>query len=250
MKKSVYASILTASFLLTANLYALECADNPCAPKKKTGEWVSSAALGFSLTEGNSDTMLVNLDAGTELEKDSNIWNLSGTLRVGEQDNETTQRLYQGNASIKHLLDDRLYAGFGLTALRDEIADIDYRTFLNPSMGYFLIKNSDYRLNVEAGPSYVFEKVAGVKDDYLSPRVANRFEWQISCTSKFYQSAEILLDVNDSENTLVNGEVGIEAALNTQLALVLAVKDSYDNQPAPGRENNDIAVISALKASL
>ncbi len=248
MKRAVCSVLM--SLLIASPALALECADNPCAPKKKTGEWISSAALGFSLTNGNSDTLLVNLDAATELEKDGNIWNLNGTVRVGEQDDEATQRLYLGGASIKHLLSDSAYIGFGVNGSRDEIADIDYRAIANPTAGYFVLKNSDYRLNFEAGPSYTFEKVGGEKDDYLSPRIANRFEWQISCTSKFYQAAEVLFDVNDSENTLANGEIGIEAALSTQLALVLAVKNTYDNQPAAGRENNDIAVISAIKASL
>ena len=49
---------------------------------------------------------------------------------------------------------------------------------------------------------------------------------------------------------LINAEVGIEAAIATNLALVLSVKETFDNVPAEGREKDDLIVTTALKVSL
>src|SRR5690606_35263206 len=105
-------------------------------------------------------------------------------------ESETTQNDVNAKAEYKRLLSERFFAGLGTTFLYDDIADVDYRVNLNPSLGYFLIREENIRFNIEGGPTYVFEKVGGVKDDYLAPRVAERFEWSFSETGKLFQTAE------------------------------------------------------------
>jgi hypothetical protein len=54
----------------------------------------------------------------------------------------------------------------------------------------------------------------------------------------------------DSGNYIFNGEVGLEAALTSQVNLVLAVRDYYINQPAEDRRPNDVYTLTGLKVNL
>jgi putative salt-induced outer membrane protein YdiY len=121
---------------------------------------------------------------------------------------------------------------------------------VSPSAGRYLIRDEKTKLSLEAGPSYVFEKLGDVNEDFAAARIANRFEWEISPTSKFFQFMEYLISFEDSSQYLFNAEVGIESALNSYLSLVISVRDYYINQPAEGRVPNDVLTITALKVTL
>ena len=228
------------------------CPDCPCAEPEVKDGWDLSAALGFNLTDGNSNTLLLNGLAVAYREIGNNIYRFEITGAEGtndDQDDEvngtTTQRYVRGDADYKRLLSDRLYAGANLSFNHDSIADVDYRYIPSVTLGYFFIKEEDLRFNAEVGPSYVFEKVGGDKRDYFAPRIAERLEWDISETAKVFEAVELLFSVDDGDDTLVTAEVGIEAAISTQFSLVLSVKDIYDNLPAAGRDRNDVVVVSA-----
>ena len=217
------------------------------APKEKDPEaWERSIYLGFDLQDGNSDTTLLALGAKAEREKDDNIWRFEANTKYGETDSSTTIDETTGLAEYKRLLTDRLYTGFGVEYRRDEIADVDYRVGLNPSVGYFLIKNDDLRFNIEGGPSYIFEEVANIEDDYFAPRVGERFEWDVSETAKLFEEAYITWDIDDSENYIITAQAGVEATISGPVSLIVSVKDDYDNVPAPGLKRNDLQVLTSL----
>lgn len=229
----------------------------PCEEPVDPSNWKLNTSLGFNLTRGNSDTLLLNNKTTASREINDHIYRLLIDGSFGEDKDKddpvngnTTQKQLRLEAAYKHLLTQRWFLGFTTTAFFDEIADIDYRYILSPGIGYFLVKNDTVQLSLETGPSWVFEKLGGEKNDYLSPRVAERFDWKISETSKVFQSAEVLLSVDDGDDTLVTAEAGISAAINSSIALVVSVKNVYDNLPAAGKERNDLMVLTGLQFTL
>ena len=48
------------------------------------------------------------------------------------------------------------------------------------------------------------------------------------------------------DNFLVNAEIGAEALLTKTLSLRITVLDNFVNEPAPGRKDNDVKLISGL----
>ena len=227
-----------------------QAAEKNGVQEKREGQWDLSVAAGFNLTDGNNDTLLANLRAEATREKDSDIYRLTADGNLGEVENERTQESFKAAAEYKRLLSERFYLGLRAAYETDGIADIDYRTTIDPHVGYFFVKNDELELSAEVGPSYVFEKLGGVKDDFLGVRAAERFDWKFSETAKLYQTAEYVISTDSSDDYFFNGEVGVEASLTTRLSLVVALKDSYVNEPAPGFERNDLSVLSALKVAL
>ena len=263
MKKNIVLTSLTAVAVSFIGITKAHAACNPavdaCAPAKVVDAWDKSLSAGFNLTRGNSQTVLLTLGlAAHREESNGDIIDLSSAFNFG-QDNSaknangdsTTRNDFRASGRYDHLLDERWYAGVGSSVLTDQIADLNYRVTVDASPGYYLVKNADYAFRVEAGPSYIFEKSkGGDTNNHFAPRLAEKFDWTISCTSKVYEKAEVLFDLADSKNYLVNAEAGVESALSSSLALVVSVRNVLNNEPASGRDKNDLQTTSALKVAL
>ena len=247
-------------FFVSVLLSPAAMAHDPDADKEKP-PWEKSASLGFNLTRGNSENLLLTgslrFDYAKEGDPSEFHFELSGSEgKTEDQDTgeeEVTQREIDLGVQYRHLFSDRFYGALGLNAEYDEVAAINYRVSIDPALGYYVVKEDDMRLAFEAGPSHVFEEVGDepeeLRNNYWAWRVAERFEWDISETSKLFQTAEVTGSFEDSEDTIVDAEIGVEAALSTMLSLVVTVTDTYDNLPAAGKKRNDLSLVSALKLS-
>ena len=228
----------------------------PPAPTKDPSQWARSLSFGFSMTSGNSDTTNFNGRVNFARDLEDNIWDFGADYAYGDsnenEDNsrQTTENELLGHASYRRLISERWFVGLGGAYKRDTVAEIDYRVFLNPTLGSYLIRNNVFKLSVEIGPSYVIEKVDRIEDDYLAPRIGNQLTWTISPNANIFQKAEFLGSIDDSDNYIINAEIGAESLLTNLLSLVFVVRNAYDHQPAENKEMNDIAIITSLKVNL
>ena len=89
----------------------------------------------------------------------------------------------------------------------------------------------------------------GTKDDnFVTLRLAERFEYKFTGNNaRVWQSVEILPQINAFNNYVVNGEVGLEAGITKKVSLQACLSDNFVNEPAPGRQQNDLKIISGLK---
>lgn len=211
----------------------------------------TTVSLGVNLTDGNSETLQANGSLVTEGEKEG-----LGSVRVGVEGNygestineetDTTVQNAKGFGNVKKTLSPMSFAYLDGNVLYDDIALIDYRVTVGPGLGVFLIKDDATKLSITVGASYIWEEVDNVTDDYASLRVAQRFERQLTATSKIWESVEYLPEFADFNNYLINAEIGAEAALNSRLNLRVVLQDKYDNQPAADLERNDLTLIAGI----
>lgn len=268
-------------FLGSSVAYAQDC---DCPPPKDPEDWGTSLALGFTLTEGNSNTLLLTSALTASREKNGNLWDFQVTGAYGENEVESTntvdgvettttedqQSVGEITALAKYgrLLSERAYVGAQADFLHDALQDIRYRVTLGVPFGYFLIKDDNLRLNVEAGPSYTFSRVGidteegrrGEENDSAGWFVGQRLEWDISETAKFFEQVRYngsfeSGDLGDrsfsaSDNYYVVAEAGLEAALSSSMSLVVSVRDDYINIVDSASERNDLSVITAIKVAL
>jgi putative salt-induced outer membrane protein YdiY len=213
----------------------------PPAPK-----WEKSAALGLTLTEGNSDTLLVtgNLLASRKGERNEILLGVDGTY--GENNDVKNNETLHGFGQYNRLFTDRFYGYARLDGLHDAIADVEYRFTFSPGVGYYFIKNDQTRLSAEIGPGYIYEKQGDDERGYFMLRLAEKFEHKFNDKTKLWQSFEVLPEIEDFDNYILNAELGVETQLVQKLALRSYVQDTYDNEPAPGRKKNDIKLVTAL----
>jgi putative salt-induced outer membrane protein YdiY len=253
-KQLKYMAVLAAAGCVVAGgLRAQEAvkaeapkADAPKAEAPKN-PWERSVSLGLSLTTGNSDTLLFvgAFEAKRVWEHDEFRGLITGAY--GETEDEKSTETAEALAQYKHLFSERFYGTLYGNLFHDAIADVAYRLTLSPGVGYYFIKSPKTQLSADIGPSYVIEKLNGQEaDDYVGLRLAERWDHKINDAAKVWQSLEWLPQIDDFENYILIFEVGIETSLTQALKLRVVGQDRYDNQPAPGRQSNDISLVSSL----
>jgi putative salt-induced outer membrane protein YdiY len=219
-------------------------AQDPALQKEPT--WETSAALGFTLQRGNTKTLLFTGNIQTTKKTPKHEWNFGADATYGENDDEKNAENMRGYGQYNHLFTERFFGYLRGEVFHDDIADIDYRITIGPGAGYYFIKEKNMSLRAEAGPAFVHEKTGDGTDDYLTVRLAERFDWKFNDRAKIWQSLEVLPQVDDFDNYLLNAEAGLETSITPKLSLRTYVQDTYDNEPAPDRQKNDVKFVTAL----
>ena len=132
-------------------------------------------------------------------------------------------------------------------ALRDVIADVDYRFTVGPGAGYYLIKETNTTFATEIGAAYEAQHLDSKREQsFATVRFAERFEHKFSARARVWENVEFLPQVDAWDNYSINAEVGAEAALTKAFSLKAFVDDNYLAEPAPGKVKNDAKLIAAL----
>lgn len=215
----------------------------PAEPKYP---WESSATAGLTLTRGNSHTLLYTAGLASAKKTPKNEYLLGLNGAYGSQDSKDNVNNYGGFAQWNHLFTERFYGYLRVDALRDIIADLDYRVNFGPGIGYYLIKGTNTTLGVEAGGGMQYEHLGGDYNSYGTVRFAENFEHKFSDRARLWEKAEILPQVDKFQNYVVNFEIGIEASISKSLSLKTFLDDTYQSEPAAGHYRNDIKIVSGL----
>lgn len=234
--------------------------------------WKTSAGVSVSVQKGNADTTLFGANILSSKKWDKNEINLGADGVYGDNTSvdlappdangnvstrevsRTTAQNYGAFAQYNRLISDRFYAYGNVSARQDRIADVDYRISLSPGAGYYFLKNEKTTLSVEAGPGFVFEKLAGTSKEFWTIRVGERLTHQITKSARLFQDAEFIPQVDDFNNYVIQGQIGVEADITKKLALRVVFQDTYRNEPAPitgtiplqFREKNDLKLLAGI----
>lgn len=215
------------------------------APKK----WESSAAVGATVTRGNSDTLLFSVNVESARKWDKNELRLGANGAYGENQSIKNTEVIHGFTQFNRLFTERFFGYARVDALHDSIADVEYRFSLSPGAGYYLIKNDRMSLSAEVGPGFVMERVGITDHNYFTLRVAERFDFKINDRAKLWQTLEFLPQVDRFENYIINAELGVDTKITKDFSLRVTLVDTFDNEPAPGRKKNDLKLIAGVAYS-
>jgi len=232
-------------------------AQEAAAPVPEKKGWESVASAGVTLTRGNSETFLgtIGVNSSRKWSRDEILLGASAAYGEnsttdpvdGSDEHNTTDQYVKGFGQYNHLFTERFYGGLRLDGLYDDIAGVDYRFTISPLAGYYLIKNAKTFLAVEAGPSFVAEKLQGEEaDQYMALRFAERFEHKFSDRAKVWQTAEWLPRVENFGDYVFNFEVGASAGITKSVDLRVVLQDTYRSEPPPGRKQNDLKLIAGI----
>ncbi len=228
---------------------SLTAAESPAPPEAPKG-WETTAAAAVTLTRGNSETFLatLSLDTKRKWEKDEAALGVSGGYGESEVNDVNTKNteFIQGYGQYNRLFTDRFYGALRLDAQYDGIAGIEYRIKVSPMAGYYLIKTDKMTLAAEAGPTLIYEHLEGQSSHgYWAARLAERFEYKLTATTKIWESLEYLPKVDDwAQNYLLNFEAGIDTAITPHWSLRVVFQDMYASEPASGRKQNDLRLLA------
>ena len=211
-------------------------------------KWETNASVGFTLTQGNNDTLLATASILSLKKWELNELSLTADGSLGEVEGVKNNETLRGTGQYNRLFaNDRTFALLNLSALHDAIADVEFRGTVSPGLGHYFFKEDKFELSGELGPGFVYEKVGGITDHYLSLRAAESVKYQISERARLWQKLEYIPQVDHFENYLVIAEIGIDSDLTEKLGMRFTIQDVFDNEPAAGLKSNDLRVVSSLR---
>lgn len=208
--------------------------------------WESSITAGLTLTRGNSHTLLYTGTFQTDKKTPDNEYMFGANGTYGSQNSEDTVNNYGGFGQWNHLFTKRFYSYIRVDALRDVIADLDYRVNIGPGVGYYVIKGTNTTLKAEAGGGIQYEHLGGNYSSYGTVRFAENFEHKFNSHARLWEKAEILPQVDKFQNYVVNAEIGIETLITKAISLKTYLQDTYQSEPAADHYRNDIKLVSGL----
>lgn len=208
--------------------------------------WESSISAGFTLTRGNSHTLLYEGEIRTARKTPKNEYSLGAGGAYGSQDSQENVNNYHGFGQWNHLFTKKLYDYVRVEAKRDVIADLECRVNIGPGIGYYLIKETNTTFAVEAGAGYQYEHLDGSYNYFATMRLADRFEHKFNERVRVWQDMEWLPQVDEVDNYVVNFEIGVETSLTKSFSLKTYLDDSFATQPAAGRQKNDLKIVSGI----
>jgi len=128
----------------------------------------------------------------------------------------------------------------------DEIRKIDAQYEVGPGLGYHLLTQTNFLMNVESGADYQAQYRSDqttTKDVFF--RVAEDVTWRINHSLKLTEKFEIFPRA-DAPECRARTESTLSYALWHNLSLNLSLLDLYDTLPAAGVPNNDLQIHSSV----
>jgi putative salt-induced outer membrane protein len=215
------------------------------AAAQKEG-WTNIGGVGFSLTNGNSDTLLgtVSYDAAFRGASHEIFYGLGGAYgEVGDSVNAQNAR---ASAQYNKLLSDTTYVGASASLLHDDVAGVDYRFTPAAVLGAYLVKSDTAKISVEAGPSYVFEETTSGTAEYFALFAAQKASIALSDSVSLTQSLVYVPEVEDFGSYNLTAALALDFYFTDYLALRAAVSNTYDSTPSAGRDENDLVLSTGI----
>lgn len=208
--------------------------------------WSTTAGLTLSLAEGNSDNLFVGLTADSAYRTTAHETFLAANYSYSENGGATSADSLRASAQHNRFIGDQFFLGAGVGYFRDDVADVGYRITPTTSAGYYLIKNDETTFSIEAGPSFTFEEVGGVSDNFFSITAAQRFTWEMSDRMTLSQNLGVILDPSESDNYILTANAFLDTDITANIAWRVAASWTYDNTPAVGRQKDDSTFTTGL----
>ncbi len=206
-----------------------------------------SIFAGYNLSRGNSDTQLFFLRALYKRDRLQSSFQADAETQQGKTSGETSEDSSRASAKYNHLISRYTFLGAAVNFERDDLAGLRYRVVLSPSIGRYITRTNDLRWLVELGPSYVFEKTSEESDDYLAVRVGERMEARLTDSTRLFQ--EVYGTFKKADDFLLNAQAGVDVAIDQRFGIVLTARNDYDRTPPSGKKQNDVSLITSLRAS-
>ncbi|MFW6083659.1 MAG: DUF481 domain-containing protein [Gemmatimonadota bacterium] len=226
--------------------------DGADEPESVTGD----ASFGLTVTEGNSETLSMNVGGKLAYRADYHTWSLStGVLRTHDGDELKANR---GNVTFRYDFEpsEQVYVTSKVAASYNRPAGIERRLAPGLGLGYDVLRGDDSRLSVDAGFNWVGERFADdTRESSLYFNVAQEFRLRVNETTDLEQRLAYSPRSEDLGDYLVHTSVTLTTSIWKTLGLKTQISDDYDSTPfvdpetGEARGRNDFTFITGLNVT-
>lgn len=195
--------------------------------------------LGIVQTGGNANTESYNGKVTNTYEKEKNVFKAGGHYIVAFAEDAEIARNWSIGASYARELNKKIAIFAGAQVEGNEFAGFNERRNADIGGKYTFIKTDDRSFFGELGLRHVNEEFTdGTDAEYMAGRLylEHAQKYSETLSSKFW--VEYIPNFDDSEDYRIIFEPSLSVVLSSIFSLKLAYQGMYDNQPAPGAEEN------------
>lgn len=225
----------------------------PATTDEPDETWNGSVNLGATISGGNADVVTASAAAEGKKEWEKNRVTLRANWAFAQQEDNTTgvtdvtQRRWTGMGKYDRFWSERSYGLATVSLVNDDIADLHLRSMYGVGAGHKISVEEDFKLDGEAGVSWVDENYFGTADDddYFALRLAYDLDKKLSETTRFQQTAEAFpsLDFSEFNGTL---DSRVRVSLTDKMFAQVQWIARYNNNAPPGTGSTDNLWILSL----
>jgi putative salt-induced outer membrane protein YdiY len=212
--------------------------------------WSGSFDLGFGLTQATTDTTGFAVGFVTDRKKRPSRITFQTGYRYGTQkqsgdDRSTIENQLVGLLRGEYDVLPRTYVFGSGDAMYDEIQHLSIRAVPKAGLGYRIWEAKDGLLQLEMGPSYVYENYFsqyGGTNDYFAVAFGKLLETALPYFgSTFRWRTDYLPAVDDfTGDYLLRTEAALLVPMMDYLSFRLSVANQYDSTPAEDAKHNTL----------
>jgi putative salt-induced outer membrane protein len=202
--------------------------------------WDTQLGASFVGTKGNSDTASTGADFSAH--RRGLIWQIESTATAVRTDTDdvTTAERYLGLVRVQRKLTPIVGVSVGEKAERDRFAGIDFRSILDGSLSWALVKDPRWTLDAATGIAWLHE--SRTDGTTLDDPVGN---FQLLSRIPFTTAGDTTQrftyypDFKNTSAYRTEAEITAQAAMAAHLALKIGYLFRYSNDPVPGFKKTD-----------
>ena len=202
--------------------------------------WDTQIGASFVGTAGNSDTS--SLGADFSAHRRGAIWQIESTataVRTNTDDLTTAER-YLGLVRLQRNLTPIMGVSIGEKAERDRFAGLDFRSILDGSLTWALVKQPRWTLDGVSGLAWLHESrtdATTIDDPVGNFQLLSRIPF--STAGDTTQRFTFYPDFKNTSAYRTEAEITAQAAMAAHLALKIGYLLRYSNDPVPGFKKTD-----------
>jgi len=216
------------------------------AAEPTTTPWEITGALGFTLTDGNSES--ITLAVGADAKREWPLWKLAMKLGILYSESEDVQTASEWLflERLERKLSERATIFEDLLLEHDEEEDLRYRIQLTFGYNRRLVKKETFELWGNGGGGVLHESFFDEDQTEAVAQLGINFTWQITKALKYTQVITFWPSLSEGGEFRMYWESVFTTPLSERFDLRFSIIDRYDSDPQPGIESNDLTIVISL----
>jgi len=216
-------------------------ADENKSEEAKALDWSGRVNFGGFVTDGNSQKKAVSFDGLTQARDEKNRYKIGGEIRYAEDEGEETEDEYMAYVEYDRFITEKFFAGARASYESDDIADLDSRIKVGPYVGYQYYESEELNLSTRLGIDFLADEFENGDSEESAAA-----SWGVNYDQKFLSDAiqifykhDLTVPLDDTEGFLYDGETGVRFPVANVLTGTAQIDFDWDNDPAPGIQEDD-----------
>jgi putative salt-induced outer membrane protein len=203
--------------------------------------------LSYVQTSGNSNTTTFSSKLqGTAALSQTESIKAKGSVLYSKNENSTSANKYNLELDYNHMISEKLYSYMGISYIKDELSDYDYRLNIGPGLGYKLLEDEIQTIDIQGGLDYAYDKYnsGSTTDNYLAGKTELNYKYRFSPTVDFKQMISYLESFEDGDKYFATSDSSIGVKMTQNLSLGVSYSIDYTNKT--NKENTDKKFLTSL----